>query len=182
MSRYFLFVLCLVALPVGATEECYLAESPAGGVTFHVLQAGAPYTGEFKRFSGEICLDAGRITRIDAMLDPASVDTGLPELDEGLKGSDFFAVAQYPRVTFGSQSVQSQGNVHKVHGILEIKGIRREVDVVLNSKTVNGKTALSGALTLDRLQYRIGMGEWTNTKWLGAQVQLDINAVLGRKK
>ena len=182
MSRYWLAVLTLIALPVQAAEECYLAEAPGGGVTFHVLQAGAPYTGSFKRFSGEVCLDAGRITRIDAMLDPASVDTGLPELDDGLKGSDFFDVAKYPRVTFGSQSVQSQGNVHKVHGILEIKGIRREVDVVLDSKVMNGKTVLSGVLALDRLQYRIGMGEWTNTKWLGTQVQIDISAVLGRRK
>lgn len=153
-----------------------------GEVTFHVLQRGAPYTGNFRRFSGEACFAQGRLTRIDATLDPSSVDTGLPELDAGLKGVDFFDVLEFPRVTFASSSVQAQGDAQFTRGTLEIKGNRREVEVPLHTQRQGDKMSLSGSFTLDRLQYGIGMGDWTNTKWLGAEVRLDINATLSRKK
>ena len=168
--------------PAFAGEACYTADASGGEVTFRVLQAGAPYTGGFRRFSGEVCFFQNRITRIDASLDPASVDTGLPEVDANLLLRDFFAVSEYPRVTFASISVQSQGDMHTVHGMLGIKGARREVEVVLKSTQADGRKLISGSFTLDRMKYGIGMGEWTNTKWLGAEVKVDIRATLTRKK
>jgi len=165
-----------------AAEECYTADATDGEVSFRVLQSGAPFTGNFRRFAGEACFDQNRLTRINATLDPASVDTGLPELDAALKGKDFFSVSEFPRVTFVSSSVQPQGEAQLTHGTLEIKGNRREVEVVLRSKQQGDKMSIAGSFTLDRLQYGIGMGDWTNTKWLGAEVRLDINATLTNKK
>ena len=165
-----------------AAEECYTADAADGTVTFRVMQSGAPYTGNFRRFEGVACFAQGRLVRIDATLDPASVDTGLPELDAGLKGVDFFDVREFPRVTFASSSVKPQGDVQLTRGTLEIKGNRREVEVPLRSQKQGDKMTISGSFTLDRLQYGIGMGDWTNTKWLGAEVRLDINATLSRRK
>ena len=179
--KHWVWLLSLFCAPAFAAEECYTADATGGGVTFSVLQAGAPATGEFRRFSGEACFSQGRITRIEASLDPSSVDTGLPELDEGLKKKDFFAVNEYPRVSFVSSAVQSQGNMHTVHGTLEIKGNRREIDVVLRSQPSGNKMSIAGSFVLDRLQYGIGTGEWTNTNWLGAEVKLEINATMTRK-
>jgi polyisoprenoid-binding protein YceI len=165
-----------------ANEECYSADGTSGTVTFHVLQSGAPFTGSFRRFDGVACFEQGRLTRIDASLDPASVDSGLPELDAALMKNDFFDVGEFPRVTFASTSVQVQGDAQLTRGTLEIKGNRRDVAVALHTQQQGGKMVISGTLTLDRLQYGIGMGEWTNTKWLGAEIQLDINATMTRKQ
>jgi polyisoprenoid-binding protein YceI len=177
-----LLLLAAASSPACAAGDCFTADAAGGTVTFHVLQSGAPYSGEFRRFTGEVCFAQGRITRIDASLDPASVDTGLPELDAALKDRDFFAVRDHPRITFVSTSVLSQGDTHTVHGMLEIKGNRREVEAILKSQLTDGRMSISGSLTLDRLQYGIGTGEWTNTKWLGAEVRLDIQAALLRKR
>jgi len=176
--------LILLCLPASshAAEECYTADTTGGAVTFRVLQAGAPYSGNFRRFTGEVCFAQGKLARIDAALDPASVETGLPELDAALKDSDFFAVSEFPRVTFVSSAVQSRGTAHTTRGTLVIKGHRREVEVVLHSRQTDGKLAIAGVLTLDRLQYGIGTGDWSNTKWLGAEVILNISAPLTRKK
>ena len=165
-----------------AAEECYTADAADGEVTFRVMQQGAPYTGNFLRFSGEACFVKDRLARIEATLDPSSVNTGLPELDAGLKGPDFFDVREFPNVTFVSTSVQPQGDAQLTRGVLEIKGNRREVKVLLHTRRQGDKMSLSGSFTLDRLQYGIGMGDWTNTKWLGAEVRLDIDATLSRKK
>jgi polyisoprenoid-binding protein YceI len=182
LFRWTLLLLAAVCAPVFAADDCYTANGSGGEVTFRVTQSGAPYSGSFRRFSGEICFAQGRLTRIDASLDPSSVDTGLPEVDAALKEKDFFAIREYPRVTFVSTSVQSQDDTHTVRGTLEIKGNRRDVEVILRSQQADGKTSISGSFTLDRLQYGIGMGDWTNTKWLGAEVKLDISATFTPKK
>jgi polyisoprenoid-binding protein YceI len=182
LLRWTLLLLVATYAPVFAAEDCYTADATGGEVTFRVMQAGAPFSGRFRRFSGEICFTQSRLTHIDASLDPASVDTGLPELDAALIEKDFFAIRDYPRVTFVSTSVQSQGDTQTVRGTLEIKGNRRDVDVVLHLQQAGGKMSISGSFILDRLQYGIGMGDWTNTKWLGAEVKLDISATLTLKK
>ncbi|MBI5430090.1 MAG: YceI family protein [Nitrosomonadales bacterium] len=182
MMRWILLLLVCATAPASAAEDCFTSDTAGSGVTFRVMQAGAPYTGNFRRFSGVVCFSQGRLTRIDASLDPASVDTGLPELDAALKESDFFDVRKFPRVTFVSTAVQSQGAAHTTRGTLEIKGNRREVEIVLHTRPAGGKTAISGSFTLDRLQYNIGTGDWSNTKWLGAEVKLDISAILTRGK
>ena len=182
MFRWILLILVAACPTAFADEDCYTADTAGGEVTFRVMQAGAPYSGNFRRFAGDVCFAQGRLTRINASLDPSSVDTGLPELDAALKEKDFFAVREFPRVTFVSTSVQSQGEAQVTRGTLEIKGNRREVEVVLRSQQTGGKMSISGSFTLDRLQYGIGTGDWTNTKWLGAEVKLDINATLTRKK
>ncbi|MGA9666762.1 MAG: YceI family protein [Gallionella sp.] len=182
MLRWILLITVAACSGSFAAEDCYTADAADGAVTFRVMQSGAPYTGNFRRFSGEACFSQGRLTRIDATLDPASVDTGLPELDAGLKGRDFFDVSEFPRVTFVSTSVQAQGDAQLTRGTLEIKGNRRDVEVTLHAQQQGDKMSLAGSFTLDRLQYGIGMGDWTNTKWLGAEVRLDINATLSRKR
>ena len=173
-----LFVACTPAL---AAEDCYTADAAASEVRFSVMQSGAPFNGAFRRFSGEVCFTQGRLSRINAALDPASVDSGLPELDTVLKDKDFFAVREFPRVTFVSTSIQSQGDTATARGTLEIKGIRQETAIQLRSQPAGGKMTVVGALTLDRLRYGIGTGEWSNTQWLGAEVKLDVKAILTRK-
>jgi len=178
-----IWLITVSACPAAfGAEECYTADAASGEVTFRVMQSGAPYSGNFRRFAGEVCFAQDRLTRINASLDPSSVDTGLPELDAALKEKDFFAVREFPRVTFVSTSVQAQGDAQLTRGTLEIKGNRRDVEVVLRSQQTGGKMSISGSFTIDRLQYGIGTGDWTNTKWLGAEVKLDINATLTRKK
>ena len=181
LQRFFL-LLAIACPPVLAAEDCYTADAAGSEVRFRVMQSGAPFGGSFRRFSGEVCFNQGRITRINATLNPASVDSGLPELDTVLKDMDFFAVREYPRISFVSTAVQSKGDAHTARGVLEIKGRRREVEVALRSQAAGDKTSVSGSLTVDRLQYDIGGGEWANTQWLGAEVRLDIKAVLTRKK
>jgi polyisoprenoid-binding protein YceI len=174
-------LLIVACAPAWAAEDCYTADATASEVRFSVTQSGAPFSGVFRRFSGELCFTQGRLSRINATLDPASVDTGLPELDTVLKDKEFFAVREFPRVTFVSTAIQSQGDASTARGTLEIKGVRRETAIQLRSQQANGKMTVAGALTLDRLQYGIGTGEWSNTQWLGAEVKLDVKANLTKK-
>ena len=65
----------------------------------------------------------------------ASIDTGVPALDEHLKSADFFDAARYPTATFRSTRVESAGpKALKVSGDLDLHGVTRPVvlDVTIN--------------------------------------------------
>ena len=170
-------LLCLAIAPLPAAAECYTVDPAAGRVSFEVAQAGAPFRGSFRRFGGELCIEGGTVPRIDVWLDPASVDSGLPEIDAALKDKDFFAVAQYPRIAFAGQ-----GDAGRARGTFDIKGKRGQADVPLRLVTNGGKSTVSGTFMLDRLQYGIGTGEWSDTRWVGKEVKVDFSATLLPKK
>lgn len=73
-----------------------------------------------------------------------------------------------------------QGDRQFARGTLEIKGKRREVNVPFRLQS-GGPPAVSGSFTLKRLDYDIGTGEWTDTRWLGAEVNVEFSATLSRR-
>ncbi|HSD41301.1 MAG TPA: YceI family protein [Burkholderiales bacterium] len=180
MTRLALFCLALVSLPSTAAE-CHSVDPAAGSVSFELKQAGAAFRGAFRRFGGEICLADGRVTHVEVWLDPASADTGLPEIDAALKNKEFFAVRDHPRIAFASLSVETRGDGQRARGTLEIKGKRREMEVPFRLAVGSGRPTVSGSLVLNRLDYDIGTGEWSNTEWLGAQVKVDFEATLSAR-
>lgn len=175
--------LC-VALAAGAIpalgQECYSVD-PGGRVAFELKQAGSPFRGVFRRYGGELCIAQRKVTRVDVWLEPASVDTGLPEIDAALREKEFFDVARHPRIAFASESVEPRGDRQVAHGALAIKGTRRDADVPFRLGESSGRPTVSGSFILDRLAYGIGAGEWSDTRWLGAEVKVDFSASLSRK-
>lgn len=169
-------LLTAVALPAAA-DQCYRVEPAASSVSFQVDQAGSPFHGGFRDFGGTVCLAGGKVARIDVWLAPASVDTGLPELDQALKGDDFFAVAHYPRITFASDAIEEHGGSELARGKLAIKDKRHSEQVPFTLRA-SEKPVVSGKFSLDRLAYDIGTGEWANTQWLGAKIMVRFRATL----
>jgi polyisoprenoid-binding protein YceI len=173
-----LVLLAAAALRPAHAEDCRSVDPARGSVSFEVEQAGSPFHGQFRVFGGKVCLSGMRVTRVAVWLDPASVDAGLPEIDAALKGDDFFAVERHARVTYSSRSIESSGESQLAHGVLEIKGKRRKLDAPFSLRRKDGHLVLSGELTLNRLDYGIGTGQWSNTKWLGAEVEVNFTVAL----
>lgn len=181
MIRAVILLATSAWLPASYAEECYRADGNNGSVSFEIKQAGAPFRGKFRRFGGEVCLLDGHATRIDVWLDPAAVESGLPEIDAALKDPDFFAVDRYPRIVYTSHSVEARGSTQLAHGVLEIKGKRLDLDVPFSLQRKGGNSTISGTLTLNRLECGIGAGEWSNTKWLSGEVNVQFQAALSAK-
>jgi polyisoprenoid-binding protein YceI len=165
-----------------AAAECYAVNPASGSVSFELKQAGSPFRGTFRRFGGELCLGDARGSRIEVWLEPASVDTGLPEIDAALREKEFFAVTEFPRIAFASDSVEERADGQHVRGTLDIKGRRREFEVPFSVRVVSGRPTVSGSFVLNRLEYRIGTGEWSNTRWLGAEVKVEFTATLENQR
>jgi polyisoprenoid-binding protein YceI len=161
---------------------CWIPVPAAGKISFQVSQAGAPLQGTFSKYDGQICLDPDNVaaSRIQVHVATASVDTQLPELDEALRGDDFFAVSRWPQATFVSDSVRSLGqNRYEVKGKLTLRDVTRSIDVPFTFDQVAGGNArLTGKLSIQRLDYHIGLGQWADTRWVGNSVDVSFSVTL----
>jgi polyisoprenoid-binding protein YceI len=86
--------------------------------------------GTFREIEGTIKIDeeAPERSSVEAAISTASVDTGVGMRDDDLRSENFFYVAQYPRITFRSTSVEPvDGDTWRVKGDLTIRDVTREV-------------------------------------------------------
>lgn len=180
-----LLLLLPAALVLGSAEAapaCWAPVPEQSAITFSVDQAGAPLQGSFKSYGAVVCLDPQDASQGSIRVDvqTASADTEVPELDDALKDSDFFDVTHWPQASFVSESMKETGaGQYSVTGKLTIRDVTRKVTVPFAwSPAADGKTAkLTAHISIQRLDYKVGTGQWADPKWVGNQVDLGFSVV-----
>ncbi|HEX5339643.1 MAG TPA: YceI family protein [Gammaproteobacteria bacterium] len=184
MRRTTAILLYLIGIlfTVGADAGCWVPVPAASRISFNISQAGAPLQGTFGDYDGLICIgtDDATADHIKVQIRTSSVNTQLPELDEALRGADFFDVAHWPQATFESESVRALGQGHyEVQGKLTLRDVTRSLKVpfTFNPGSKDG-ARLEGHLSIQRLDYHIGLGQWADTRWIGNQVDIEFSVML----
>ena len=147
-------------------------------------------TGKFKEFSGTIVYDDKDITKssVTGTIKAASLDTGVADRDNDLRGANFFDVEKYPEIAFRSTKVEKSGDGLMVTGMLTLKDATKEVKF---PATVNGpikdpwgnsRIGFSFALEINRMDYGISWSKTTDTGGLVVskeiKIQIDGEAVV----
>jgi polyisoprenoid-binding protein YceI len=90
--------------------------------------------GRFNETSGKIILDPKAATgNIQIAINTASISTGLAELEEHLRGKDFFDAARYPQITFTSDQLSfNNGQLTAIDGFLTMHGITKPVHLTVD--------------------------------------------------
>ena len=86
--------------------------------------------GSFPKVSGVLTLDEDDLTksRVEALIDVASVETRDAQRDGHLKSADFFDAEKFPTITFKSSNIDSTGGAdYAVTGDLTIHGVTKSV-------------------------------------------------------
>jgi len=96
----------------------------------------------FRDFDATLELDGSNMnnTTVSITIDAASIDSSVPELDDDLKGAEFFDVANHPEITFQSTAYeQASEDTGRLSGDLSIRGVTKPVtlDVKINSAAMN---------------------------------------------
>lgn len=79
-------------------------------------------------------------SRVSISIDAASVDSSLPQLDEALRGAEFFDVMNHPQITFQSTAYEeTSDHSGRLTGDLSVRGVTHPVtlDVTINSAAMN---------------------------------------------
>lgn len=128
----FLFAAALtLALPYAASADTWSIDPDHSNVGFKVRHMMVSNVrGEFGKFRGVVDIDPRDAARskVDVVVETASITTGVTKRDEHLRSADFFDTAKYPTMAFVSRQVKKVGADRlKVYGLLTLHGITREV-------------------------------------------------------
>ena len=147
--------------------------------------------GSFKKYDAWVVYDDKDPARSSAtvIIDVESIDTGLEFRDKDLKSPRFFDAAKFPRIVFQSERVERAGpDRYVVHGTLEIRGIRRAIDLPMTQTVArqadtgwgNVRVGGSGGLTLKRSDYGISGGDFWGGKVLSDEVEVVVDLLASR--
>ena len=167
-------VLAAVFTVPAVHAACWQPVLGGSKIIFTASQAGAPMQGTFHQYDAKLCLD-GTGGTLQVSVQTASVDTQLAELDDALRGEDFFDAKRWPTAVFQSDSLKSLGNGrYQLTGKLTIRDQTREITLPFTwTPAPDGNSAmLVGQFALKRLDYKVGQGQWADTQWVGDPVGL----------
>jgi len=176
--------LLAAAAPLQAADR-YQIDPVHSYVGFAVRHMAVSWVkGEFKEFSGEILYDAEDINRssVSVAIKAASLDTRNERRNNHLKSPDFFAVEQFPEITFHSKRVERRGDAFVAIGDLTIRGITKEIELpftLAGPVTAVGSRPRLGAeasLTLNRQDFQVSWNRFLEGAGfvVGDEAKIDI--------
>jgi polyisoprenoid-binding protein YceI len=180
MTAWRAFLAALALAATTATAGDWRIETAGSTVAFTAVQQGARFPGGFERFGGTVSFDpATAAGRIDATVDVASVDTGNPERDGILRTAEWFASAQFPQARFVATRFRRAGDEFLADGTLTLRDAARPATLRFRlAPAADGTARLTGALAVRRLDFGIGRGEWTDTTYVGNEVDVSVDVRL----
>ncbi|MGB5323988.1 MAG: YceI family protein [Pseudomonadales bacterium] len=142
---------------------------------------GTEFTGGFRRFSVDMEFDPANPAagRIDVSVDVSSATTGSGDMDEMLPDPDWFYFGQYPTARFTSTRLQRAGQGYRAEGTLTLKGHSKPVAISFAWQADAGDRArMQVSATLNRRDFAIGSGEWSNDDSIGFEVDVRAGLLL----
>jgi polyisoprenoid-binding protein YceI len=118
-----------LAAPAFAADT-YLIDKNHSEAIFTIKHLVSRVSGRFGEFSGTLNLDqaAPAQSSVEFTINASSITTDQPDRDKHLKSPDFFAVEQYPTITFASGKISPAGaNKYNVDGTLTMRGVSKPV-------------------------------------------------------
>ena len=121
--------------------------------------------GRFHALRGHLSIDEQNPANswVEAEVDAASIDTHNKLRDAHLRSAAFFAVKQYPTITFQSTHVEHvDGQGYKVIGNLSMHGVTKPItfDVAYRGQStlMGARTGLVAKATINRNDFGVGRG------------------------
>ena len=132
----------LATLPASAVPETFNVDPQHTFPMYEVVHFGySIQRGRFEKTSGTIVLDMdAKKGEGEIVVETASASSGVPKLDQHLRGEDFFNSARFPRMTFKANQFTFEGDrLRKVDGELTLLGVTRPLsfDVAFFNCAVN---------------------------------------------
>ena len=181
ISALFLTLLFLLSFNASAQEK-YILDPGHSYVLWHISHFGFSHPSGKWMATGEILFDDKDVSQsqVKAVMDLATVQTGIAKLDEHLKTADFFDVAKYPKATFTSTKIVKTGeHTADITGDLNLHGVTKPVTlaVTLNKQGVSPITnkptmGFTATTTLNRTEF--GIDKYSPS--LGNEIKIEIEA------
>jgi polyisoprenoid-binding protein YceI len=179
MNKLTKIVFIFLLLPVLAFAQATAWKIVPGesSLTFTATQNGAPVTGTFTNFSGDINFDPAKLDKsnIKIVVDMGAISDPYNQLADTLKAADWFNAKMFPQAVFQSSGFTKTGDkTYQANGKLTIRD--KTQPVVLNFtleefSPTNAK--ITGNTVIKRTDFGVGEGQWSDTKTVKDDVQVN---------
>lgn len=146
-------------------------------ITFTATQNGAPVSGEFTKFSGDIHFDPAQLSasHVKIIVDMNSVHSSYQEMSDNLKLAEWLNVGVYTQAVFNANSFNKMGeNTYLANGTLTIRDKTVPVQLKFTLEKFSKTDAfVKGSTILKRTQFNVGTGEWAKTDTVKDEVTVD---------
>ena len=174
--RWVLFGFLFCGHALSAAE--WTTVDSTSSVSFLAIQQGSPFEGEFGSFTAGIDFDTSDPASgsIVGVVEMGSVRTGDSERDRTLLDREWFDPNNHPHSRFESESIEATESGFRANGQLTLKGVTQPVAMDFTFEdTGSGTTAqFSGTFELERLQFGVGEGFWSDTSWTSNEVTVTV--------
>ena len=179
-----LAALCVLIAPVGAIEYNSV-DTAKSSIRFVPTLMGSKTEGSFKKFNAQVRFDPENPAQAQARADVnvQSFDIGFDEAADEALGPNWFDVKKFPQATFIATKVTPLGKDRfELSGNLAIKNQTRAVRFPVTLTRESPNTArLEGLLTIKRLDFGLGQGQWAGTGTVSNDVNVQIRLFLNSK-
>lgn len=169
-------LLAAVSPAAVAAAPHYTLDQSKSTLEFAFSQAGAQNKGHFGKFAVSFDFSPAELaaSRLEVQIDITSLDTGDQERDDTLKSPDLFAVQKFPQARFSATQIVKTASGYEAQGKLTIRDLTRDTRVPFTFRTATEQGAsvgyMTGKVTIKRLDFGVGQGEWKATDQVGNDV------------
>jgi len=158
----------------------YPVVAAQSSLTFAGSQQGERFTGVFRSFDARIEYAADDLagSRFDVTIPLKSLDTKSTERDQALVTADWFDVAKYPAATFRTVGMRTTPAGVVADADLSIKGLTKRIAFPFSWKAGAAGATLDARVTLDRLDFGLGGGEWADDSTVGRRIDVVVHLTL----
>ena len=186
INKLFLLIVSLLFISSGIqAADKYVADKAHTNIGFtvkHMVIATVP--GKFQDYDIEFVFDEKDLSAssVKASIRKASIFTDDQKRDDHLRSADFFDVANYPEITFVSNTINKKGDGYTARGILTIRGVSKEIELPfnvfgpVNDPWGNTKLGIEASIQINRQDFNVSWNKTLDTG--GLVVSNDVNIKL----
>jgi cytochrome b561/polyisoprenoid-binding protein YceI len=150
---------------------------------FTTKWSGDAMQGRFDRWTADILFspDALDRSKVSVSIDMASAKTGDEQRDASLPAPDWFDTANHPKATFtATRFTAAGGDRYVAHGTLELRGVKKPLDLPFTLKIAGDTAKVAGVASLDRTLFGVGQGEFAATDQIPGAVAVQVSLTAHR--
>lgn len=163
--------MLLASAPLLAADY---VQAPGSTLAFASQFEGEVFTGHFSQFSTTLRFDPEQLdqARLEVRIGLASATTANPERDQTLQGGDFFSSAVFPQARYLATGFRHLGdNRYAADGTLSLRDVSRPVTLTF-TWTEGATPVLAGKATVQRLEFGVGGGDWSDLAMIPGAVAI----------
>lgn len=149
---------------------------------FVATQQGGRFEGRFEDFSADMRFSADDLAAsgFDVTIETGSVNTGSSQRDSSLPDTAWFNTDAFPEAYYVTRDIRATAQGYEAVGDLTIRDNTHEVILPFTWETDGDRAVMDGSVTIDRVRFGIGQGEWRDPSVAGHEVEVVVDLTLRR--